>query len=174
MPRPITAFILILLGVSFMTAAPPPARAAAQVRTDTPSGLPVPRFVGLRSAETPCRAGPSQAHAVAITYMRAGAPMLVVAETTDHWRKLRDIDGAECWVRQGALRAPSHAIVLEEATLRAQRDPSSPVRARLAPRVMARVERVEGDWARLSAEGLRGWTPTRLLWGVSGDIAPHN
>lgn len=174
MPRPVTAFALILLSVSFLAAAPQPARAAAQVRTDTPSGLPVPRFVGLRSAETACRAGPSQAHPVAITYMRAGAPMLVVAETTDHWRKLRDIDGAECWVRQAALRAPSHAIVLEEATLHAQRDSASAARARLAPGVMARVERVEGDWTRLSADGLSGWARTRLLWGVSGDIALHN
>lgn len=140
------------------------------VRTDTPSGYPVPRFVSLKNDETFCRVGPSFDHPVAVTYLKAGTPLLVVAETTDHWRKVRDADGAECWAHQTTLRAPNHVIVLEETALFAQRDRDSPVRARLAPRVMARMERSDSGWAKLSAEGFSGWAETGGLWGA-GHVA---
>lgn len=175
MRRPIATLFLAFAALHLTaTAARAQAAAPNAVRTDTPSGLPVPRFVGLKNAETFCRAGPAFAYPVAITYLRAGTPVLVVAETTDHWRKIRDVEGAECWTHQTTLRAASHVMALDETTLYARPDPNSAVRARLAPDVLARIERAEGDWARVSADGARGWAQSERLWGVERHIAAHN
>ena len=53
------------------------------------SGLPLPRFVSLRSAEVNMRAGPSVRYPVEWVYRRAGLPVEVIAEF-DTWRKVRD------------------------------------------------------------------------------------
>lgn len=180
MRRLTTALALSLLGSLYLMA--PPARAqapeaqtgSAGIRTDTPSGYPVPRFVGLKNARTFCRAGPSFDHPVVITYLKAGTPLLVVAETIDHWRKVRDIDGAECWAHQTTLRASSHVIAIQETLLYARPDVASAIKARLAPGVMAHIDRIDGGWTKISADGSAGWAETRRLWGVQGHIAPHN
>lgn len=172
MRRIVRACARIFLGFHLIAATL--AAQAAPARTDTPSGLPVPRFVSLKNAETFCRSGPSFDHPVAVTYLKAGAPVLVVAETVDHWRKVRDADGAECWAHQATLRAPTHALVIEEVALHARPDAASPVRARLGRSVLARVDKSDGAWTLVAAGGLRGWAETMRLWGVDADIAPHN
>lgn len=145
-----------------------------EFRTETPSGFPVPRFVSFKHDDTNCRLGPTFEHPILVTYLKAGTPVMVVAETTDHWRKIRDADGVECWAHQSTLKAPTHALVLEEVALYARPDSTAAVRARLGQRVLARIERVDEDWVKLSASGLFGWADARRLWGVSGHAAPHN
>lgn len=145
---------------------------AAEVRLDTPSGLPVPRFVSLKADKTFCRAGPSFAHPVRITYMRRGLPVMVVAETTDHWRKIRDAEGDECWTHKTKLSGTETALVLEDGLkLRSRPDDAAPARARLGRGVIARVEETRGEWLRVSAEGVRGWAPRSGFWG--GGEAPQ-
>ncbi len=148
-----------------------PAALAEGARRDTPSGLPVPRFVSLRYGETNCRAGPSFEHPVSIKFMRAGAPVMVIAETQDHWRKLRDLDGSECWAHQTTLSARSHVLVLRDTMLRARPAKSSAAKARLAAGLLAEFESMQQGWSRVTAAGVTGWTETDALWGA--DIAPR-
>jgi SH3-like domain-containing protein len=171
MPRPCLALLAVL--ALHLTAPPGSAQAPdetaegpASVRTDTPSGLPVPRFVSFKSDRTNCRLGPSFEHPVVAVYLRAGAPVEVVAETTDHWRKVRDQDGLGCWAHQSTLRAVSHVLVLEEVAIRAQPEEASPARARLAEGVLARLIRSRQGWSLISAGGVKGWAPTGHLWGA--------
>lgn len=163
------SFALIFL-LAHLTAGPAPAQAAEvgerEARTDTPSGFPVPRFVSLKNPRTHCRRGPSFDHPVAVTYVRAGLPVEIVAETIDHWRKIRDHDGAECWAHQTTLRAVNHVIVLNDLEIRARPDPSAPARARFAAGVIAKLERASGDWRLVSAGGRRGWARREQLWGA--------
>jgi SH3-like domain-containing protein len=173
---PIILQALLLLVAGHLNPAAAAAQAgqeAGSVRLDTPSGYPVPRFVSLKATRTNCRNGPSFAHPVAITYIRAGTPVLVVAETLDHWRKIRDIDGAECWVHRTTLRAVTHVIIVDAANILIRPETGAPTRAHFGTGVLARVERVDGEWVRVSAGGERGWAPRTVMWGV-GDIAPHN
>ncbi|MBB5517537.1 SH3 domain-containing protein [Amphiplicatus metriothermophilus] len=158
-----------------MAAGPADALSARPARrTNTPSGEPVPRFVSLKSDETYCRAGPSFDHPVTARYVRAGAPVLVVAETVDHWRKIRDVEGAECWIHKTMLGQVSHVIAQTETTLRARPDAQAPARARLAPGVMAKIERRQDGWLRIAAGGVRGWAERGGLWGADLSVAPHN
>ena len=147
----VACFVLIS---SHMSASASPAQdadgeRAEQVRMDTPSGLPVPRFVSLKSEKTFCRAGPSFAHPVRITFMRKGLPVMVVAETSDHWRKVRDLEGDECWTHRSKLSGVETALVLEDGlALHARPNVAAPTRARLGRGLIARIESQEGGCAK--------------------------
>lgn len=133
---------------------------------DTPSGLPVPRYAELKHSRTHCRSGPSFDHPARITFVRAAIPVQITAETRDHWRRIRDIDGVECWVHKATLAAPSHVIVQAPAELRARPDVTAPILARLSPGVLAEARAQRREWRRLSADGVSGWTRDAQLWGA--------
>ncbi len=144
-----------------------------KTRLDTPSGQPVPRFVSLKAKQTFCRSGPTFGHRVRITFMRRGLPVMVVAETTDHWRKVRDVDGDECWIHKTKLSNAKTALVtVDGLTLYAQPSAAAPQKARLGRGVIARVEAVENGWLRVSVDGRKGWAPQTGFWGVIAATQP--
>jgi SH3-like domain-containing protein len=170
--------IAYLTGAALLAQAAPAAASAAaaiaalpeNVRLDTPSGLPVPRMVSLKAEKTFCRAGPSFAYSVRLTFMRQGLPVVIVAETRDHWRKIRDSEGDECWTHKSKLSGDETALVLEDGlALRARPDPSAPARARLGRGVIAKVEGARGPWLRVSADGMKGWARASAFWGARAD-----
>ena len=68
----------------------------------THSGYPVPRYVSLKVDPVNGRQGPSVKHRVLWQYQQRGTPFVIVAEM-DIWRKIRDQNGDESWVRTQAL-----------------------------------------------------------------------
>lgn len=140
--------------------------AAEAVRTDTPSGLPVPRFVSLKFNRTVCRVGPSFEHPTLYTYNRIGLPVRVTAETRDHWRRIEDFDGGRCWAHQSTLVAVNHAVALDRVDLHEAPRASAPIRARLERGVVVRIEKARKDWRQVSAGGVKGWAPAESLWGA--------
>jgi SH3-like domain-containing protein len=94
------------------------------------TGLPVPRYVSLKSDRVNLREGPSKEHRTRWVYQRAGLPVEIVAEF-ETWRRVRDADGSEGWVlhsllsgRRTALVAPWSKAKDETFTLRASADES--------------------------------------------------
>ena len=151
-------------------ATPEAPREIETLRLDTPSGLPVPRLVSLKAGKTFCRSGPSFAHPVRLTFMRQGLPVMIVAETRDHWRKIRDIEGDECWTHKSKLSGEETALVLEDGlALRARPDANAPAKARLGRGVIARVDGARGPWLRVSADGMKGWARSSAFWGARAD-----
>lgn len=145
---------------------------AAGVRLDTPSGYPVPRFVSLKDEETNCRIGPSFAHPVRYVFKRAGAPVLVVAESVDHWRKLRDSSGDECWAHQTTLRGQTHVLALHETDLLRRPKPDSGVAARIGAGVLARISKRNNGWILVTAGDARGWAAEGAVWGGAVEETP--
>ena len=150
------------MGASAQGAAP---SAGEEVRLNTPSGYPVPRFVSLKDEETNCRTGPSFDHPVRFVFKRAGTPVLVVAESVDHWRKLRDPDGDECWAHQTTLRAQTHILVRKSLALKRRPAADAQTSARLGSGVLARLIKRRGDWILVSAGNAKGWAADRDVWG---------
>src|SRR6266436_4186868 len=66
------------------------------------SGLPVPRYVSLKSDHVNVRAGPTKDNDVAWVYTRSGLPVEITAEF-ENWRRVRDSEGAEGWVYHSLL-----------------------------------------------------------------------
>jgi len=165
-PMPLRAVFVVvglLLGASIQ-----PAQAdggAPRVRTDTPSGQPVPRFLSLKHAETNCRIGPSRAHPVRYVFRRQGAPVLVIAESVDHWRKIRDAAGDECWAHKVTLRAQTHVQAQVETAIRKRPLPGAAVNATLGPGVLARIEARKDGWLKVAAGAAEGWVPAQDVFG---------
>ncbi len=162
-----TGAILAVLVHLSVTAAP--AQADGGIRLDTPSGYPVPRFVSLKDEETNCRIGPSFDHPVRFVFKRAGAPVLIIAESVDHWRKLRDADGDECWVHRTTLKAQTHVLTRGATSLKRRPDAGSDVSARLGDGVLARLIKRKDGWVSVSAGKAQGWVEAGAVWG--GDPA---
>ena len=66
------------------------------------SGLPIPRYVSLKSDRVNLREGPSKDHRTTWVFQRAGLPVEITGEF-EIWRKVRDSEGAEGWVLHSLL-----------------------------------------------------------------------
>ena len=146
---------------------------AAEATAAKPNGLPLPRFVSLKSDRVNVRRGPSRDHPVTWIYTRGGTPIEVIAEF-DNWRRVRDSEGDEGWVFHSMLSGKRTALVAPwskqpELRLHAEADAASGVVARLEPRVLARVDKCDGRWCRISGQGFSGWMTQESLWGVYPD-----
>ena len=148
------------------------AAAAEQAGAGSASGLPVPRFVSLKSDKVNVRAGPTKDHDVDWVYNRAALPVEVTAEF-ENWRRIRDWEGAEGWVyhsllsgRRTALVAPQPKPKDELLALHDKADAASAVTAKLQHGVLATVKRCKDGWCRLVGDGFDGWIEQPRLWGV--------
>lgn len=135
------------------------------------TGLPLPRFVSLKSGNVNVRRGPGQEYGIAFTFVRAGLPVEITQEF-DNWRKIRDAEGSEGWVFHSLLSGRRTAVVApwekgggQHAAHRIA-DGEASVVAYLQPRVVAEVERCDGTWCLLKGEEFEGWMEQDRLWGV--------
>lgn len=141
------------------------AQAHAELKDDPPSGYPVPRFVSLGPGDTNCRSGPSRQHPVRFVFKRPGAPVKVIAESIDHWRRIEDSSGDTCWTHQARLTGQTHILTQAETPLFVGPRLDSKVIGRLAPNLLAKIEKRADGWVRVNVGGLRGWTPASAVWG---------
>ncbi len=131
-----------------------------------PSGLPLPRFVSLKSAKVNVRRGPSSDHGVAWVFQRKGLPVEITAEF-DNWRRIRGSDGTEGWILQQMLSGNRTVYVHgESVAVHEEPDSRSIVLASLAPGVSGEVEECSGAWCLVSAGGYDGYVAQEKLWGV--------
>ena len=167
-PRP--AWFAAALAASLVVCVVARPAAAASDQSEG-SGLPVPRFVSLKSNHVNVRGGPDKEHDVAWIYMRPGLPVEITAEF-ENWRRIRDRDGTEGWVYHSLLSGKRMAYVTK---LKSQNDlvplfegadPKSSLRAQLEPGVLGAVKRCDGHWCRFSGDGFDGWIAQDRLWGV--------
>ena len=147
--------------------------ALAAVAVGSASGLPVPRYVSLKSDHVNVRRGPTKDNDVSWIYTKAGLPVEVTAEF-ENWRRVRDSEGAEGWVYHSLLSGRRTAVVTmkskdELASLYDSADAKSAVVARLQAGVVAQVKRCNNGWCHISGEGFDGWIEQPRLWGVYAD-----
>jgi SH3-like domain-containing protein len=143
--------------------------AAAQQNPLNNSGLPIPRFVSLKSEEVNVRTGPGERYPISWVYKRAHWPVEIVEEF-DHWRKIRDVEGSEGWILKGLLDGRRTAIVRgKKATpqiLHRLPEDSSPPVLRVKPMVIGRLLECSKEWCRLQVDSYKGWIRKTSLWGV--------
>lgn len=146
--------------------------AAAAAARQTPSGLPVPRYVALKFDKVNARAGPGEDHRLLWVYRVKGLPVQVVAETSE-WRRICDPEGGLVWVHKRTTDGRRTVMnrQTERGPLLRRPKPGARVRAYMNPRAIAALDRCEKGWCRVRADGVSGWTPEGALWGV--DEAPQ-
>jgi SH3-like domain-containing protein len=169
--RTVTGFLLsglILAGATALFARP--AAAAGEIATGTASGLPVPRFVSLKSDRVNVRGGPNKDQDVRWVYTRAGMPVEITAEF-ENWRRIRDWEGAEGWVYHSLLSGKRTAVVVpkskdELVPLYENADAESAVAARLQSGVLGALKSCDGTWCEFAGKNFSGWIRQERLWGA--------
>lgn len=133
----------------------------------TPSGLPVPRYVTLKFDKVNARAGPGDDHRLLWVYRVRGLPVQVVAETSE-WRRICDPMGGKAWVHKRTTDGRRNVANMTPAPVTLYRRPNgrSPT-AYLNSRAMAALVKCEKGWCRVRAEGASGWAREGQLWGTA-------
>lgn len=131
------------------------------------TGLPLPRFVSLKSDKVYVRTGPSVRYPIRWIYQRADLPVEIVEEF-DVWRKIRDSEGEGGWISQTLLSGERTALVRGEdlAPVREKPQEESRMLARFEPDVIVKIEICDKSWCKVSAGGFKGWVSRNFLWGI--------
>ncbi len=152
---------------------PAPAAAAEAAQRGAATGLPLPRFVSLKSGRVNLRIGPGRDYPVSWRYVKAGIPVEIIQEY-DNWRRIRDADGTEGWVMQSLLSGKRTAIAApwnqgnaeKLVGLYSEAGASAGQVAVLEPGVLTRVESCNGDWCKVDASGASGYVRQSEIWGA--------
>ncbi len=132
------------------------------------SGLPLPRFVSLRSGEVNMRTGPGVQYPVEWVFMRKSLPVEIIAEF-ETWRKVRDWEGTQGWIHQSMLSGKRGIIIMGDVrNLRTKDDAKSPLVARLEPGVIGQLVDCDSGngWCQVEVEGFEGWLRHVDFWGA--------
>jgi SH3-like domain-containing protein len=167
--RPI-ALAALFAGLVTGSPALSPARAAGEAAAGSASGLPVPRYVSLKSDRVNVRTGPTKDHEVAWVFTKPGLPVEITAEF-ETWRRIRDAEGSEGWVYHSLLSGRRTAVVTardKDQLIPVSDGPKaeSEVTAQLQPGVVTQVKRCDGKWCKVNGNRFEGWVPQERLWGV--------
>ncbi|CCB67960.1 conserved protein of unknown function; SH3 domain [Hyphomicrobium sp. MC1] len=140
----------------------------------TGSGLPVPRFVSLKSDRVNLRNGPGTDYPTGWVYRRAGLPVEVIKEF-ETWREVRDSDGVTGWVLQSLLSGRRTGLVLPWerksgssplVPIMASDSSRSGVVAKVEAGVIADLHSCDGRWCRVTVDQYSGYIEQKKLWGV--------
>ena len=140
------------------------------------SGLPLPRFVSLKSGKVNMRVGPGPQYQLAWQYSKRGLPVEIIQEF-ENWRKVRDPNGDEGWIFHSLLTGKRTAIVKpwesdkETGRTRLHNDSnaSSKIVAEIEPSVVVDVVSCDPVWCQIEASDVTGYVEKTNLWGVYPD-----
>lgn len=158
--------------------------APSQAVADEPSGgsgLPIPRFVSLKSDRVNVRKGPGTNYPIAWVFEKAGLPVEVVREYGT-WRQVRDSDGTQGWVLQNLLSGRRTAVVApwerkgkstqakpKPTAIHADASVSSDIVAYAEAGTLAGLVSCDRSWCQISIADHRGYIEQKRLWGVYGN-----
>ncbi|MEP7030885.1 MAG: SH3 domain-containing protein [Pseudolabrys sp.] len=161
---------LAALAVCFTVALGGAAYSAGETPAGSVSGLPVPRFVSLKSDRVNVRTGPNKDQEVRWVYTRAGMPVEITAEF-ENWRRIRDWEGAEGWVYHSLLSGKRTGVVVPSlkddlVPLHESADMESGVTAKLQSGVLGQLKSCNGQWCEFNGKNFSGWIRQERLWGA--------
>ena len=139
------------------------------------TGLPIPRFVIIKSRDTNMRSGPGITYPSKINYKCMFMPVEVQSEF-EHWRLVCDIDGNKGWIHEAMLDGSRYVQIMsskklnqspEEILLFRLPDPKSKPIARVHSGTIGKLIKCQNGWCQLLFGRVsKGWIPKNKLWGV--------
>lgn len=168
MGRKISIFLILM---AFVWVFQPTKPMAQKDDVFNQSGLPIPRFVSLRSDKVFVRTGPALRYPIKWIFVKEGLPVEIIQEF-DTWRKIRDIEGEEGWIHQSLLSGKRKALIQvakgAEKDVYLVRKPMTDTRqvVKLEPKVIVALKECSGAWCSAEVSGFKGWIEKKSLWGV--------
>lgn len=133
------------------------------------TGLPMPRFVSLKSDKTNVRTGPGLRYPIKWVMVRKSMPVEIISEY-GQWRKIKDIQEDEGWVHTSVLTGKRTAVIqINGSTLTEGKSNNSSETAIMENGVIVNVDRCNMDMCRCEVLGIEGYTQKLNLWGVYPD-----
>ena len=130
------------------------------------TGLPLPRFVSLKSNDANMRKGPGIRYPIHWVYKRKHLPIEIINEF-GHWRQVRDHEGIEGWMHKGMFSSARFVLTQgEPQTLRSDPEDDAEALLKIQAGVIATLEHCNANWCEVSLEDHKGWLPKAGLWGV--------
>jgi SH3-like domain-containing protein len=178
--RALAGLAAMVLSLVTPLSAPGQSLASDDRQSGAASGLPLPRFVSLKSDRVNLRNGPGTEYPTSWVFRRAGLPLELVQEF-EAWRQVRDADGATGWVLQSMLSGRRTALVLPwevkagqphlQVPLRSASRETASLVAQVEAGVIANVQSCDGRWCLLNIGDFKGYIEQKKLWGVyDGEI----
>lgn len=154
---------------------PPPPPATRDAGKGSVTGLPIPRFVALRTGDVNLRKGPGFRYPIEWIYQRRDLPVEILREF-EVWRLVETPDGARGWMHEATLVGRRTLLVQgADATLRASpRDDASPV-AILKVGVIGRIRSCDSGsaWCRVRVGDHDGYLRRSQFWGTLPNEVVH-
>lgn len=138
------------------------------------TGLPLPRFVSLRSSKVNARTGPALRYPLQWVYKRANMPVEITAEF-DAWRQIRDIEGSVSWVHSTLLSGKRNALVefstpnLETISAYKKANAQSRKVLEVENGAIGAIEKCDMAFCLVDFKAYRGWVEKKYLWGIYPD-----
>lgn len=128
--------------------------------------LPLPRWAAIAAKEVNLRTGPGKRYPIEWVLKKKSLPLEITREF-EHWRMVREPDGASGWIHRSMLTGSRFVMIQnEEKLLHSNPSDQSPIVARLRPGVIARIRNCQVQWCRVAIEDYVGWMTKKNLWGV--------
>ena len=129
----------------------------------------LPRFVSLRSDKVYARSGPGVKYPREWVYAQKSAPLEVIAEYED-WRKVRDWQGSESWIKAQMLSKKRFVKVIStgENNLYAKDSYKAKIVAHIEDEVIGELKKcpAENIFCLVQFGNYQGWMPRQNLYGI--------
>ncbi len=133
------------------------------------TGLPLPRFVSVKSSKVNVRRGPNYTYQIDWVYTRVGLPLKITAEY-ENWRRVEDFQGEGGWIHSRLLSGKRFIIFVNDKTFLKQKpNKKSPPVAIVEQGVIGRLVSTVGAWSEISVDGHSGWVSSKAVWGSLKD-----
>ena len=127
-----------------------------------------PYWASIASGEAMMRTGPGKNYPGVWLYKRRDLPVRVI-KTYPNWRMIEDPDGTRGWMLVTLLSDRRTAIVRpgQPRPVHAEASATSPIRYRVEPGVVARIEKCRAGWCRIAIGRREGFIRMGDIWGVA-------
>jgi len=133
----------------------------------TGTGMPLPRFVSLRTDKANMRTGPGTRYPIEWVFKREGLPLEITTEY-DVWRRVRDWEGAQGWIHQSTLSGHRTLVVTGESPhkIRKNKGINAPPRATVFPGAIGKIISCDIAWCKVRFDNIIGYLPKSAFWGT--------
>jgi len=123
-------------------------------------------FLTLRNEKVNLRQGPSFDYPIKLFYKKKLLPLLV-QDTYDNFRKVRDHENNSGWVHISQLSKKKAAIVIDEELVmfRGSTIYSNPI-ALVEKGRLVKISKCKNKWCRVETGEFKGWLKKNGLWGL--------
>jgi SH3-like domain-containing protein len=135
------------------------------------TGFKIPRFVSLKSNEVNMRIGSGTIYPIVLQYTTKNFPLEVIEEY-DLWRKVKDIEGNEGWIKKTLLKGGDRfGIIIEKEKINALifSKPRGKIIGEIGKNNIVLLDTCLLEWCFIEFNKYEGWVNKKSIWGVYKD-----